>query len=658
VVAGGSVSGSAANLLWQPQGIFVDDSNNLYVADKINQRVQKWALGATSGVTVAGGNGAGFASNQLNFPEGIFVDKSGNIFIADVGNHRIQKWAPGATSGVTVAGGNGAGFASTQLNYPEGVFIDATGVMYIADGGNHRIQKWLPGTTGGITVAGGIGSGNNNNQLNGPRQVFVEDDGTMYIADFGNQRIVKWMSGATSGTVFASGFAPSAIWIDGNHNVFVSDAYNGRLHEYRSNNLGSSIIFIGSSTSMAWVCMNNAGDLFVVDDDYTVKKVNVNPYTYLPTSAGNYTATVTSMNGCTATSSAYAVASYTPSISISTPNTTVCNGSNITITATAVGGLNPSYQWKLNGNFVGSNSSTYTYSPSNGDVISCALIPDYSCQGSTTTINSNTITITTQSNVPTLTINASPGTAVSSGTSVTINTSSTYGGNSPAYQWYKNNNAISGATSSSYQFTPVNNDAVYCVLTSNYSCVSTNTANSNTLSFTTTNSNAFTPGNLLVYRVGSGTSSEALSNNGNSVYLDEYTQSGTLVQSVRLTKNTTSSSSLSIVACGLQTTEGFLTLSHDAKSVVIPGYYYYVASSSSLPGTTATLVKRVVALVDGNKNVDTTSKFSDWAGASNPRSAYLYDSLYLGGGSTGIRIASKGATVPLNFLPPLVSYVR
>ena len=57
----------------------------------------------TEGVTVAGGNGQGSAANQLYSPMGITLDASGNIYIVDMYNDRIQKWAPGATEGITVA---------------------------------------------------------------------------------------------------------------------------------------------------------------------------------------------------------------------------------------------------------------------------------------------------------------------------------------------------------------------------------------------------------------------------------------------------------------------------------------------------------------------------------------------------------------------------
>ena len=43
---------------------------------------------------------------------------------------------------------------------------------------------------------------------------------------------------------------------------------------------------------------------------------------------------------------------------------------------------------------------------------------------------------------------------------------------------------------------------------------------------------AFTPGNVVVYRVGDGSGS--LVNTGNAVFLDEYTTSGTLVQSIAM----------------------------------------------------------------------------------------------------------------------------
>ena len=46
---------------------------------------------------------------------------------------------------------------------------------------------------------------------------------------------------------------------------------------------------------------------------------------------------------------------------------------------------------------------------------------------------------------------------------------------------------------------------------------------------------AFTAGNIVIYRVGDGT--QPLTNIGNSVFLDEYTQAGTWVQAIMMPTN-------------------------------------------------------------------------------------------------------------------------
>ena len=205
IVAGNNGTGSAANQLGFPGGgIAVDAAGNVYIADHANNRIQKWAPGATSGVTVAGGNGGGSAGNQLSGPADVFVDAAGNIYVADNNNFRIQKWAPGATSGVTVAGGNGSGSAANQLAAARGVYVDKQGNIYIADTYNYRIQRWTPGATKGKTVAGGNGIGTAANQFYYPIDVYLDAAKNIYVADAfvedaSGHRVQKWAPGATGG---------------------------------------------------------------------------------------------------------------------------------------------------------------------------------------------------------------------------------------------------------------------------------------------------------------------------------------------------------------------------------------------------------------------------------------------------------------------------
>ena len=48
---------------------------------------------------MAGGNGSGSGINQLFNPRGLFVDDDQTIYIADRSNHRIVEWKSDATSG-------------------------------------------------------------------------------------------------------------------------------------------------------------------------------------------------------------------------------------------------------------------------------------------------------------------------------------------------------------------------------------------------------------------------------------------------------------------------------------------------------------------------------------------------------------------------------
>jgi hypothetical protein len=179
--------------LASPKDVFVDAVGNVFVTDADNNRVQRWAPGATMGVTVAGGNGYGSNANQLKNPFSLFVDKAGSVYISDRTNNRIQKWDAGSSLGITVAGGiNGSGEDSSQLNDPRGLFVDAYGRIYISDYFNNRIQKWVSGMDYGVTIAGGRGVGEKPGKLNHPSGVYVSPDGDLYVTDEENNRVEEY----------------------------------------------------------------------------------------------------------------------------------------------------------------------------------------------------------------------------------------------------------------------------------------------------------------------------------------------------------------------------------------------------------------------------------------------------------------------------------
>ncbi|GAA4667054.1 hypothetical protein GCM10025780_06380 [Frondihabitans cladoniiphilus] len=152
---------------------------------------------------------------------------------------------------------------------------------------------------------------------------------------------------------------------------------------------------------------------------------------------------------------------------------------------------------------------------------------------------------------------------------------------------------------------------------------------------------AFTPGDLVVYRVGDGSS--ALSSAATAVFLDEYTPAGRLVQSVPL-PTTASGANNPLTASGTSGSEGLLTLSADGRYLVAPGYAASVGTKK-VSSTTSAATPRTVARVDASRSVDTTTALSDAADGNNPRSVASTNGtdLWFGGAAGGVRYAALGA---------------
>ena len=151
---------------------------------------------------------------------------------------------------------------------------------------------------------------------------------------------------------------------------------------------------------------------------------------------------------------------------------------------------------------------------------------------------------------------------------------------------------------------------------------------------------AFTAGDLVVSRVGNGT--ETLGSGGNSVFLDEYTPGGALVQSI----NVTAAPGNAYVNSGTAASEGALTLSADGQYLTIGGYKATPGQASSVIGATSATVNREIARIDLNGNVDKTTTLSDAFSGNNIRGVTSTDgtTLYAVGANEGIRTAPLGAT--------------
>ncbi len=148
---------AGAALIHTPDAIAVDAAGNIWFSDMSSNVVRKISPDGTidtvAGTGTPGYNGDGIAgtSAQLNGPQGLAVDATGNLYIADRFNHRVRKLAPNGIlttfAGTGQPGNGGTGFAKgAQLFQPNSVAVDAaTGFVYIADTTNGLLRMVDPG---------------------------------------------------------------------------------------------------------------------------------------------------------------------------------------------------------------------------------------------------------------------------------------------------------------------------------------------------------------------------------------------------------------------------------------------------------------------------------------------------------------------------------
>ncbi|MGJ7529613.1 NHL repeat-containing protein [Variovorax sp. GB1P17] len=250
-------TGTAASFNF-PGGVAVDASANVYVADTSNHLIRKITpAGAVSTLAGSGDRGSvddtGTAAS-FAFPQGVTVDASGNVYVADSSNHLIRMITPAgvvSTLAGSGAGGlaNGTGTAAS-FNLPSGVAVDASGNVYATDWGNGMIRKITPArVVSTLAGSGAVGSNNGTGTAASffvPQGVAVDASGNLYVVDQYNQLIRKITStgvvstlaglvgveGSANGAATAASFKyPTGVAVDASGNVYVADTNNNLIRK-------------------------------------------------------------------------------------------------------------------------------------------------------------------------------------------------------------------------------------------------------------------------------------------------------------------------------------------------------------------------------------------------------------------------------------------
>jgi hypothetical protein len=229
----------------RPVGLFMDNSNNLYVAEESGERVLKYNPSGTNLLTL-GTAGLCFTDDYVFCsPKDMGLDSNGNLWVAD-GNRvvaynasgtflrqlpSVNPWEPGTDT--------------THFDFVNGIAFDGLGRMYVSDTYNHRVQVYtfsagapVYHSTIGVTAQ----EGSDNAHFSYPFRLAIDSSNRVYVVDQGNNRIQRCTRGATwVCATFASGFnMPHGITIDNGNNVYIADT--GRIRKCLPNGTCSDFV--------------------------------------------------------------------------------------------------------------------------------------------------------------------------------------------------------------------------------------------------------------------------------------------------------------------------------------------------------------------------------------------------------------------------------
>jgi sugar lactone lactonase YvrE len=283
-----AAAAATAGSLRSPTAVAVDASGNVWVADRLNNRVLQFKPPFSNGQAAAvvlgqpdltsnAQNNGGRTASSLASPNGLAIDPSGNVWVADAGaNNRVLRYSPPFTNFMAASLVLGAAdFASvtsglTQNSFsplgavggPGGLAFDSSGNIWVTDDANNRVLRFNAPFTNGEPASMVLGQANftsgsaatppTASSLNSPSSVAVDSSGSVWVADFGNNRVLKYSSPVTNGqaaalvigqTVFTSSSTPTSpsasslrqpagVAVDSNGHLWVTDRGNSRILEY------------------------------------------------------------------------------------------------------------------------------------------------------------------------------------------------------------------------------------------------------------------------------------------------------------------------------------------------------------------------------------------------------------------------------------------
>ena len=499
-------------------GLAVDAKGNLYIGDYYDNRLRRvdaitHIITTIAGTGFAGVSGdGGLATAAEVMPTGICLDSIGNIYFVDGGGYYVREINTAgiistiAGNGTGGDGGDGGLATAAELAISGSLCIDKVGNIYVPCSAKIRkinIATGIISTFAGTGTPYYIGDGMPDTIAQFvPYEIGIDTaTSSLFIGDIGNQRVYKIDSTgvfhliAGTGVIGFSGDGgidtlakihdPEGVATDHCGNLYIADESNFRIRKISFDTTTLPIITI--STIADTVCFGTPSTYNVtiaggypVGYTWVVNGVTTNTssaYTYTPADGDSVQCIVIAERQCfggrdtVSSNIIHMIVSGTASVlGITGTTDTTCPGASLSYTATVTGTDSAVYAWYVNGvSISAATNSIYTYTPVNGDHITCKVIGANMCNGIADTLISNILTMFVNPVItPSVSITPSTADTICAGTPVTFTTTSSGGGTAPLYQWIKNGSIVD--TGSSYTYTPANGDSIRCILTGSDPC--------------------------------------------------------------------------------------------------------------------------------------------------------------------------------------------
>lgn len=314
-------TGSAARF-YHPAGLAIDANDNIYIADSWNHTIRKITPGAV--VTTLAGlagkfgttNGNGSAA-RFSYPQGLAVDQSGFVYVADTSNHAIRRIAGANATVTTFAGlpglsgfddGSSTSSPSPKFNFPFDLAVDRNGDLYVTDSGNNTIRKVtreqvVTTIAGDPFNAGSVDGTGSTARFDNPWSVEVSPSGEIWVADTDNdqirkvtpQGVVTTIAGVPNGIGVRNGPAsqarftsPTGLAFDRAGNLYIADRQNMVIRRMSTTLDVTTVAGMatqpGSADGFArdarfflpqQIAFDHSGNVFIADAANTIRKIDV-----------------------------------------------------------------------------------------------------------------------------------------------------------------------------------------------------------------------------------------------------------------------------------------------------------------------------------------------------------------------------------------------